>query len=327
MRWSNVAMQPITRATIGGLLFGLSAVPAVAAEAAPFEARRLTPPGEYTSGIEGPGVDATGRLFVVNHRKQGTIGKVDPGAAGSQAFIDLPAGSVGNAIRFGPDGRMYVADYKGHNVFVFEAGEAQGQAKAKVYFHSDQFHQPNDLTIAADGTIYASDPNWKGRDGQVWRITRGADGLGVGAVMASARKMSTTNGIDLSPDGKTLYVGESNTREIWAYRLDGPKLLQQRLVTKFPDFSIDGLRTDIDGRLFVTRIEKGTVAVLSPDGKIEREISLSGKEPTNLAFGGPDGKTVFVTQRQGGFIETFRTDRPGREFCLQLAKTAGNGCH
>ena len=43
----------------------------------------------------------------------------------------------------------------------------------------------------------------------------------------------------------------------------------------------------------------------------------AAKEPTNLAFGGPDGKTVYVTQRQGGFIETFRVDRPGREFCLQ----------
>jgi sugar lactone lactonase YvrE len=67
----------------------------------------------------------------------------------------------------------------------------------------------------------------------------------------------------------------------------------------------------------VTRILKGTVAVLSPDGKIIREIPLRAKEPTNLAFGGPDGMTVFVAQRQGGFIEAFRVDRPGREFCLQ----------
>jgi signal peptidase len=42
-----------------------------------------------------------------------------------------------------------------------------------------------------------------------------------------------------------------------------------------------------------------------------------GNEPTNLTFGGPVGKTVFVTQRQGGFIEAFRVDRPGREPCLQ----------
>jgi sugar lactone lactonase YvrE len=69
----------------------------------------------------------------------------------------------------------------------------------------------------------------------------------------------------------------------------------------------------------VARILKGTVVVLSPDGKTRREIALRAKEPNNLAFGGPDGKTVFVTQRQGGFIESFRVEQPGREFCLQLA--------
>ena len=57
--------------------------------------------------------------------------------------------------------------------------------------------------------------------------------------------------------------------------------------------------------------------VLAPDGRELREIALTAAEPTNLAFGGPDGKTVYVTQRKGGFIETFRVDRPGREFCLQ----------
>jgi sugar lactone lactonase YvrE len=278
-----------------------------------FESRQLNPSGEYTAGIEGPAVDAGGTLYVVNFQRTGTIGAVSPGAAASELFAELPAGSVGNANRFDPQGRMYVADYKGHNVFWF----APGQKEPQVYFHSDQFNQPNDLTLAADGTLYASDPRWKLHDGQIWRITRDPDGTGSGAVMASDRKMGTTNGIDLSPDGRTLYVSESETREIWAYRLDADKLLSPRLVKKFADFSLDGLRTDADGQIFVARILKGTVAVLAPDGKIKREITLRAKEPTNLAFGGPGGKTVFVTQRQGGFIEAFRVDRPGREYCLQ----------
>ena len=57
--------------------------------------------------------------------------------------------------------------------------------------------------------------------------------------------------------------------------------------------------------------------MLTPHGKLKREITLTATEPTNLAFGGADGKTVFVTQRKGGFVESFRTDRPGREFCLR----------
>jgi sugar lactone lactonase YvrE len=251
----------------------------------------------------------------VNFGKQGTIGALRPGAPTSELFAGLPEGSIGNAIRFDRDGRMYVADYKNHNVFVFE----RGQTEPRVYFHSDQFNQPNDLTVAADGTIYASDPRWRGHDGQIWRITRGPDGAAVGEVMSANRKMGTTNGLDLSPDGTTLYVGESETREIWAYRLDGAKLVARRLVKKFGDFSLDGLRTDVDGQIYVARIEKGTIAALSPDGKLRHEIQLRGKEPTNLAFGGLDGKTVFVTQRQGGFIEAFRVDRPGREYCLQTS--------
>jgi signal peptidase len=291
-------------------LAAAAAASAAAAEAL-FESRQLTPPGEYTFGIEGPSVDAAGNLYVVNHLRQGTIGRVAPGAARSQPWAELPAGSIGVSIRHGRDRRMYVADYKAHNVFVFEPGTTA----PRVYFHSDKFNQPNDMALARDGTLYASDPSWRRREGQVWRIAPG----GQGAVMASARRLTTTNGIELSPDERTLYVAESETREIWAYRVDGATLAAPRLIKRFSDFSLDGIRTDIDGRLYVARILKGTIAVLTPDGRELREIALRASEPTNLAFGGPDGRTVYVTQRKGGFIETFRVDRPGREFCLQRA--------
>jgi signal peptidase len=94
-------------------------------------------------------------------------------------------------------------------------------------------------------------------------------------------------------------------------------LTAPRLVKKFEAFDLDGLRTDLGGRIFVTRPGNGTVAVLATDGTLVRETPLRGKQPSNLTFGGPDGKTVFVTQGDGGFIEAFRVDRPGREPCLQ----------
>jgi sugar lactone lactonase YvrE len=283
------------------------------AQEAGYQSRQVTPAGEYTFGIEGPAVDQGGNLYVVNFGKPGTIGKLPAGASQSELFAILPEGSVGNAIRFDREGRMFVADYKKHNIFLVSTDGKD----VETYFHSDDFNQPNDMTVATDGTIYASDPNWKQHDGQVWRIQRSADGTVTGGKMTADRRMSTTNGIDLSPDGTTLYVGESDTREIWSYRIDGIHLLSPRLVKRFDDFDIDGLRTDTGGDLFVARILKGTIAVLSPQGKLKREIRLSAKEPTNLAFGGNDGKTVFVTQRKGGFVESFRADRPGREACLR----------
>jgi sugar lactone lactonase YvrE len=282
------------------------------AQDAPFQSRQVTPTGEYTHGIEGPAVDQQGNLYVVNFGKPGTIGKLPNGASQSELFAVLPEGSVGNAIRFDREGRMFVADYRKHTIFVV----GRDGRDVETYFHSDDFNQPNDMTVATDGTIYASDPNWKRRDGQIWRVQRSADGNVIGEKMTADRRMSTTNGIDLSPDGKTLYVGESDTKEIWSYRIDGTRLVAPKLVKRFDDFDIDGLRTDTAGNLFAARILKGTIAVVTPAGKLIREIPLNGKEPTNLAFGGNDGKTVFVTQRQGGFVESFRTDRPGREYCF-----------
>src|SRR3954470_9061492 len=135
----------------------------VAAEPVLFQSRQVARAGEYTFGIEGPAVDAAGNLYVVNFQKPGTIGRLKPGAPASQLLATLPEGSVGNSIRFGAGGRMFVADYKNHNIFRIEPGSTVPE----IYFRSDEFNQPNDMTIAADGTIYASDPNWKRHDGQV----------------------------------------------------------------------------------------------------------------------------------------------------------------
>jgi len=288
-----------------------------AAEDPLFVSKRITPEGEYTAGIEGPAVDASGNLYVVNFQQSGSIGKVAAGASQSQLFTSLPEGSIGNGIRFDRQGRMFIADFRKHNVWVIERGETTPQ----VYFHSDRFNQPNDLAIAADGTLYASDPRFAApAGGQIWRITRRPDGKGRGEVMSSTRRLGVTNGIDLSPDGATLYVSESNSRQVWAYRLDGNKLVDPRLVRSFADFEVDGLRTDVDGRIYLARLSAGKIAIIAADGTLTREVPLRGKQPTNLTFGGPDGRTVFVTQKEGGFIEAFRVDRPGREPCLQMPR-------
>jgi signal peptidase len=68
----------------------------------------------------------------------------------------------------------------------------------------------------------------------------------------------------------------------------------------------------------VTQNGAGQVVVLQPDGTLVRSIKTTRKSPSNLTFGGPDGKTVFVTQADRGYVEAFRVDRPGREPCMQF---------
>jgi gluconolactonase len=300
-------MIPFHQLRAGSLLALLLPVFAYAASAFAgggeklFVAKPLTADKAFTAGIEGPACDAAGNVYAVNFARQQTIGKVTDDGKG-EVWVTLPGKSTGNGIVFDRKGVMYVADYVGHNVLRIDPTTR----KITVFAHSDRFNQPNDLAIAPDGTLYASDPNWGKSTGQVWRI----DTKGNASVVAP--NMGTTNGIDVSPDGKTLYVNESVQRNVWAFRIqpDG-SLSNKRLLKKFPDHGFDGMRCDVDGNLYITRYGKGTVAVLSPEGKVLREIAVLGKRPSNLCFGGPDGRTVYVTEVEHERLVQFRVDRPG----------------
>ena len=175
-----------------------------------------------------------------------------------------------------------------------------------VLAHEPRISQPNDLAIGPDDTLYASDPNWKENTGQLWRIDPD------GTVTLLAEGMGTTNGIEVSPDGKKLYVNESNQRKIWSFTLTPEKTLADKtLLKEFPDHGFDGMRCDVDGNLYVTRHGKGTVVVLSPKGEQLKEIPLPGSKPSNLCFGGKDGETVYVTEVEHTRVVTFPADRPG----------------
>ncbi len=269
-----------------------------------FVAEPLTAEGQFTAGIEGPACDTAGFVYAVNFERQGTIGRVTPDGRG-EVFVVLPEGSVGNGIRFDKSGVMYVADYTGHNILAVDP-----ETKAvRVFAHEPAMNQPNDLAMAPDGTLYASDPAWPAGTGQVWRIDR------EGRVSRVAADMGTTNGIEISPDGRTLYVNESVQRKVWAFDIAAEGgLAGKRLIATFLDFGSDGMRSDADGNLYITRHGKGTVVKMTPGGEILREIDILGKNPSNLCFGGPDGRTVYVTEVEHRRLVRFRADRPGREW-------------
>ena len=79
---------------------------------------------------------------------------------------------------------------------------------------------------------------------------------------------------------------------------------------------MDGMRCDAEGHLYITRYGKGSVAKVSPDGEVLLEIALVGRNPSNIAFGGPDGRTAYVTLADRGNVETFRVETPGRSWML-----------
>ncbi|WP_135546669.1 SMP-30/gluconolactonase/LRE family protein [Paenibacillus cymbidii] len=267
-----------------------------------YRSRDFTAEHGFTSGIEGPATDAQGNLYAVNFASEHTIGRVTPEGECS-VFVELPNGSIGNGIRFTSKGEMLIADYTNHNILQVDMQTRQ----ISVFAHEPSMSQPNDICITPDDVVFASDPDWQTATGRLWRIDRD------GVVTLMEADMGTTNGIEVTPDGKTLYVNESVQRRIYKYELTPDhKLLHKKLVIEFPDYGLDGMRCDLDGNLYVTRWGKGTVVKLSPEGAVIAEIELIGKNCTNLTFGGIDGRTCYVTVADRGNIETFRVETPGR---------------
>ena len=271
-----------------------------------FESRNFTEPGSFTAEAEGPAVDKDGNLYAVSYDHKETIGRITPDSKGS-IFIEMPKGSTANGIRFSSKEEMFIADYTGHNIL-----KATASGEVSVFAHEPRMNQPNDLAIMDNDTLFASDPNWKEGTGKLWRISSN------GEVTLLEENMGTTNGIEVSPDQKSLFVNESRQLNLWVYDIDGEEnISNKRLLYKFPDGGLDGMRCDVNGNLYVTRHSKGEIAIISPEGKLLRQIKLLGMQPTNIAFGGNDGRTCYVTVADRGNIETFRADTPGRSFSMR----------
>jgi sugar lactone lactonase YvrE len=267
-----------------------------------FKAEDFTGENLFTNNIEGPAFDKAGNLYVVNFEKDGTIGLVKPNGE-VELFLTLPEGSTANSIQFDSKGFMYLADFTGHNVLKVDM-----KTKAvSPYVHNDAFNQPNDICINMRDQIFASDPNWKESTGKLWRIDKG------GKAVLLTDQMGTTNGIALSPDEKILYVNESVQRKIWAFDVDKKgDISNKRLFAEFPDFGFDGMKCDAMGNLYVTRYGKGVIAVLSPKGDLIREVELKGKRCSNLVFGPPESRTVYVTLQDRKGMERFLNDIKGK---------------
>jgi sugar lactone lactonase YvrE len=265
-----------------------------------YVASDLTAENLFSENIEGPNYH-NGILYVVNFEKDGTIGMIDEDGTAA-LFIGLPDGSTANSIQFNSKGDMLLADFTGHNILKVNMKTND----IEVLVHDSLFNQPNDLCINKNDQIFASDPNWKESTGKLWRIESN------GTKVLLADSMGTTNGICLNPDEDILYVNESVQRKIWKFDVDASgNISNKTLFAEFPDFGFDGMKCDSKGNLYVTRYGKGTIVIITPEGDIMREVEMRGKKTSNIAFGGKDGKSCFVTLQDRKCVETFRTEVSG----------------
>ncbi|MDD4819672.1 MAG: SMP-30/gluconolactonase/LRE family protein [Flavobacteriales bacterium] len=255
----------------------------------------LLPEKTFTTAMEGAAHDSFGNIYCVglDCQYKGNVATVRGGLA--SLYAKLPEGSVGNGIVFDGEGNMYIADYTGHNIL----RKRVDVDTIEVYAHNDGMCQPNDIAInPKNDIIYASDPCWKEGTGRLWLVKDGK-------ITILEDQMGTTNGIEVSPSGSRLYVNESLQRRVWVYNIkkDG-SLTNKRMLIAFPDYGMDGMRCDKAGRLWITRHAKGTVVILSPSGKVLKEVTLKGKNCSNITLlEGDDDITAYITMADRGCFE------------------------
>jgi gluconolactonase len=224
-----------------------------------------------------------------NNPPPSRIVKIDSNGVGT--VVAPTAGT--NGLALDKAGRLYGASHKVGGIVRFAL---PGSTETVVVGSYDgaRFGSPNDLTFRSDGTLYFTDPNWQAaspnpqpRTG-VYRLAPG----GSSAVLLDGNR-SNPNGITLSPDEKTLYLTAQDGVFKYAVAADGSVGTAEQFGNGVVS-SGDGMVVDCAGNLYVT---SNDVIVLSPEGKEVGRISLpSGAgSVTNVAFGGHDRKTLFIT--------------------------------
>jgi gluconolactonase len=277
---------------------------------------------------EGPAFDRAGNLHVVELRA-GRVSRIAPG--GEVRAFAQPGGSP-NGAAFGPDGALYVCN-------AGERSEATGRpdgrsgrieriapdGKVEVLARADDvgpLASPNDLVFDAHGGAYFTDPAWEGVVGH-WTPGNvcylGADR----AVRRLHSGFSFPNGIGISPDGRTLVVAESIGGKLHAFEIRAPgKLGPPRVYAELgADAVPDGLAFDAAGFALVAGHSSGKLFVVPPGGGSPvRALEFEDPQVTNVCFGGPDRRTLYVTEAGLGRVVALEWERPGLELWPDRAR-------
>lgn len=285
---------------------------------------------------EGPVAMDDGSVLLVEIAA-GALTRVAPD--GTKSVIARPGGGP-NGAAIGPDGKCYIANNGGFE-WHREGGRIRPLTQAKDYSGGriervdlatgavDVLYRscgdvalkgPNDLVFDAHGGFYFSDlGKRRARDMDIGGVYYAkADGSLITEV---AHPMVTPNGVGLSPDGKTLYVAETEAARLWAFPIEAPGVVRKepwpsphggRIVAGVGGYQrFDSLAVQADGRICVATLVNGGITVISPDGKHVEHHPMPDPMTTNVCFGGPDMRTAYITLSWTGRLVAVDWAAPG----------------
>lgn len=299
------------------------------------------PPRVVASGLrfpEGPTVLDDGSVLVVEIER-GTLTRIDPDDGSAEVVADCGGGPNGAAV--GPDGRIWITNNGGCFRFHdlggllvpggvpdgWEGGSIQAVdldtgAVETVATHCGgrALRAPNDLVADAHGGMWFTDHGVRGE--------RTADRTGVhyidaeGTVHEAIHPLDSPNGIGLSPSGNRIYVAETHTGRVFAWDVVAPGAVRGRgllpphgeLLAGLPGLQLlDSLAVDSLGNVCVGTLNDGGITVIPPDGSTVGHVALDDPLVTNIAFGGSELRTAYVTASGTGRLLALEWPVPGLE--------------
>lgn len=250
------------------------------------------------SFIEGPSFDRDGNLYIVDI-PWGRVFRVSP-----KGDFDVVAEYDGepNGLKIHKDGRIFIADYK-NGIMLLDP------ATGEVSPHCDRYRVEglkgvNDLVFAMNGDMYFTDQGLTGLHDPTGRVYRLRPDGHLDQLIDTG---PSPNGIVLDPSESWLYVAMTRANQVWRMPLlpDGGTTKVGAFVHLSGGSGPDGMAMDEAGNLVVCHAGGGQVWVFSPLGEpLYRIKSCRGLFPTNAAYGGPDNKTLFITESDTGTILT-----------------------
>jgi gluconolactonase len=272
----------------------------------PEKFRRRNTPSEWATAnrrgaaidcfLEGPCFDQRGNLYVVDI----PFGRIFRASPDRTWELVLEYDGEPNGLAMHPDGRLFITDYRnGLLSFRPQTGKLETVLGRR---NSERFKGLNDLTFARNGDIYFTDQGQTGLQDATGRVFRFSEGGHLDCLIANG---PSPNGLALSPEQDILFAAMTRDNSVWRIPLlnDGMTGKVGRFASFHGTAGPDGLAVDKSGNLFVAHASLGAVFILDEEANtIGKIISCRGKVTTNVAFGGPNSSSVFITESQTGSI-------------------------
>ncbi|REK12064.1 MAG: SMP-30/gluconolactonase/LRE family protein [Planctomycetota bacterium] len=256
--------------------------------------------GEFT---EGPAPMGDGSILFSDIGNR--IFRYDPQSGETTVFRD-PSGRS-NGLMFDPHGRLVAAEGAntggGRRISITDLdGKVRTLADS---FEGKRFNSPNDLAITTDGDVYFSDPRYVGDEPRELDFEAVFLVKANGIVKVATREVEKPNGILVSPDRKTVYVADNNSKLPGAHQLLSFRIASDGTLTSkrvLFDFGaerrgIDGMTLDERGNIYATagRGDEAGIYVFNPEG-IQLAFIPTPGGPTNCVFGiGDEKRTLYIT--------------------------------